>query len=160
MLTQPTEFSSIILNALTKRNFVFEKATNNIAKKIDFVFEAIIEYLNQNAHEVVWDDIDTTNGLLVVSAKLAVPDGSQHKVLTVGIPMNIVELQSKQEIINFFLQSEKSQVEKNARQQLKQELYGRYNSTTNLPDDPVDEFDEFNDNVTEDNTIPIKHTLH
>jgi len=105
MMTQPTDdFTTTIVAALQKRDFVHRRVTNAVAKKIDFVFEAIIEHLDQNAHTITWESIETTKDLLVIVAK--VPsyeqmDGSS-RVVTVGIPLDVIQHQSKDKVLEFF----------------------------------------------------------
>jgi proline dehydrogenase len=154
------EFVTEIVDAINKRNFVHQRATSGIAKKIDFVFEAIIEYLEQNAHEMEWESIDLSNELLVIVAKMpSLQQDKKHRVLTVGIPIEVIKQQSKEKILEFFKQRDSSRVAREV--ELFERVSGllqRYNITDIEDDDgDVDPDDDIKDNRA---TIKIKRTLH
>lgn len=145
-MTQPTdEFTTTIVAALQKRDFVHRRVTNAVAKKIDFVFEAIIEHLDQNAHTITWESIEATKDLLVVVAK--VPsyeqmDGSS-RVVTVGIPLDVIQHQSKDKVLEFF-----------------SFVMDGNSSNNNNDGEDLEEYDVDDDDVIEDNKKTIKRVLH
>lgn len=110
-------FVNEIINFIKKRNFVYERATNAIAQKIDFVFEAIIEYLDENAHEIEWESLDINNNLLIIVARIPFRSlYNEQKIVTIGIPLNVIQHQSKDKIIEFFVEAE-------IKQKIKQQEY-------------------------------------
>ena len=146
-------FVTTIVDALTKRDFVYQRVTNTVASKIDFVFEAIVEYINESALEISWDTINANNDLLIISAKVPGLNPTQQRVITVGIPLTVVQYQSKDKIIEFFTETESK------RKQHEVEL-AQFAKVTF--DEDVDLDDEFDDNDVEvkRKPIPFKPTLH
>lgn len=156
------DFAMSIIDALSKRNFVFQRATNAIAKKIDFVFEAIIEYLEQNAMEVEWESIDISNDLLVVVAKL--PGKTNHRVLSVGVPLDVVQQQSKDKVIEFFVSTEKERKQREGTlADMINDVLEQYGTEARVKgsDDDVDPLYDFEDNdVVPERTSSPKRILH
>jgi hypothetical protein len=160
MLGQKDAFVLEVVDSLKKRDFIFQRTTNLIAKKIEFVFEAISEYLNQQQSNIEWESVDTNNGMLVVVAKIqtrgAVTD--DHKVLTVGIPLDIIQLQSKDKIVEFFRQSEEARL---AREAEVEELVDNVVTSAMMRESAdVDFYDDEDDTVNSIRRSLPKRVLH
>lgn len=162
MIIPTNEFTAGIVDALNKRDFVFQRATNAIAKKIDFVFEAIIEYLDQNAHEIEWESIDFSNELLVVVAKI--PGQSNQRILSVGVPLDVIQYQSKDKVIEFFVNTEKERYEREGNlADMINDVLEQYGSNARVEgsQDEVDPLYDSEDNdVTPERYKPLKRVLH
>ena len=162
---ETNEFAQTIVNALSKRDFVYQRATNAIAGKIDFVFEAIIEYLNENAQDILWDSIDFNNDLLVIAAKLPTQNSTQQRVLSIGIPIAVVQLQSKEEILKFFSAAEQSRAHRQAELERMMNPNLSDRSPQDASSDDMDEDVDIEEDL-EDNSgaaweyVPTKRVLH
>jgi hypothetical protein len=107
-----------------------------------------------------WESIDLSNELLVIVAKMpSLQQDKKHRVLTVGIPIEVIKQQSKEKILEFFKQRDSSRVAREV--ELFERVSGllqRYNITDIEDDDgDVDPDDDIKDNRA---TIKIKRTLH
>lgn len=161
MNNNDNNFTNEIVNFIKKRNFVYERATNAIAQKIDFVFEAIIEYLNENAHEIEWESLDVSNDLLVVVARIPSRQYKQQRLLTIGIPLEIIQHQSKDKVIEFFVEAElKQKAETQEELGITDLLFG-LDWNSDLEDSDVDFLDEEDENnVTKRQQTVPKRVLH
>jgi hypothetical protein len=161
MVETSKDFLIEIIDTLNKRNFVYQRVTNGIAKKIDFVFEAIIEHLNQNAHEMEWESIEVSDDLLVVVAKIPGETAKQQNVLSVGVPLEVIKTQSKEKVLEFFVQAEALRV---TREKELMELIKNYTEDISMVYDSFDDVDNLeedgdNDMEIEKKSVP-KRTLH
>lgn len=143
-----TDFVQVLVDAIHKRDFVHRKVTNSVAKRIDFVFEAIIEYLNENALDIEWEGIEISNELLVISASIPTK-GHAQRMLSVGIPFEVIQHQTKEKVMEFFAATEK-------------ERMSQFHTDNDDDEDfSVDSFDEHDDNVTSTKSpIVHKRVLH
>lgn len=86
-----------------ERDESYHNCTQAIVAKIDFVFEAVLEALEINLTTVSWEGIDIHEGMLVIVGKLntssAIPE--KIRILTVGIPVQIINSKSKDFIVKF-----------------------------------------------------------
>ena len=104
-----------LLRLFERRDTAFEQATTNISKHIDFVYEAIVEFLNENPHNISWDSVDVNSSNMIVIIARIFEDGidptqqheSQIRLLTIGIPFEIVSAASKNAVIRFLTEMAK-----------------------------------------------------
>lgn len=94
------------------RDAAFSQATIEISKKIDFVYEAITEFLNESPHNIMWDSVEVSSSNMVVIVAHIVDDmpmsqlteptpSSPSKLLTIGIPFDILKDSSKDDVLKF-----------------------------------------------------------
>lgn len=97
-----------LLKLIDQRDQAFEHATNNIASRIDFVYEAIIEFLDESVENILWDSIEVnSSNMIVIIAHVIDPSSVNERgipdmrLLTIGIPFDIVDSESKATIVHF-----------------------------------------------------------
>ena len=107
-MTEPIDFVQLIVNAVGKRDAVHRKATNFIAQQLEFVFEAIVEFLGNRAPSIEWDSIEVAGELLVITASIPSPETRQQRMVSVGVPFSVLQQQTKAAVLEFFNSSESS----------------------------------------------------
>jgi hypothetical protein len=119
-----------LLKLFNNRDNSFEQATAVIAKQIDFVYEAIVEFLGENPHNISWDSVDINASNMIVIIARIFQDGidpvlqyeSQIRLLTIGIPFEVVQLNSKEAVVQFLAAMEKERGPKPAGRRTLSEL--------------------------------------
>lgn len=93
-----------LLKLFQTRDDTYHESTEVIAKELDFVFEAIIEALEVNVDTIKWEEMRIFESSLMLIAKVDGGDADNTvKIVTVGIPLAVIEQQSKEVLLKFLL---------------------------------------------------------
>ncbi len=105
-----------LVELFNKRDKAFSDATSDITKQIDFVYEAIIAFLDENPHNIIWDSIEINASKMVVivarivdglaTSQLNTDTLPTARLLTIGIPFNIINTGTKDGVIKFLADME------------------------------------------------------
>lgn len=137
-----------------ERERVYHQYTEEIADKIGFVFEAVIEFLNVNPLTISWESIEIYNNMLVLMARIQNDDNEQEmRILTIGIPFQMITSGSKENIITFLTTNSNNK-----------EVTSGFRITDNgqleIDDDELDESTEMIEQSTRFLAPYSKRTLH
>lgn len=99
-------FAQSVLQLFSDRDSAYNELTKTLTSQIDFVFEGIIEYLQINAHNVGWESVDLYDDMIAIVARIEIVDAiietpSSFKILTIGIPITLLETESSEAIVSF-----------------------------------------------------------
>jgi hypothetical protein len=86
--------------------------TNEIATEIQHVFHGILEYMEESKENVEWTGLvfEKDDNILIFNARINKID--EMNVISVGIPLDVVLKQSKEEIVGFLIQANREEREK------------------------------------------------
>ena len=98
---------------LRDRDDIYHNKTKEIAQKINFVFEAIIEVLEVTPSSVHWEGMDIFEKTLVLVAKVDYEDGA-IRLITIGIPLFVIDRGSKEFLLKFLLANKRDDVVDNS----------------------------------------------
>lgn len=97
-----------LLKLIDQRDQAFNQATDIISSRIDFVYEAIIEFLDEPIENILWDSIDANSKDMIViiahildSSDINDHDTPSTRLLTIGIPFEIIDSESKETVVHF-----------------------------------------------------------
>jgi hypothetical protein len=97
-----------LLKLIDQRDQAFERATDIIASRIDFVYEAIIEFLDESIENIIWDSVEVNSSNMIVIIAHVVDSSilndhgiPETRLLTIGIPFEIVDSESKATVVHF-----------------------------------------------------------
>lgn len=85
------------------RDEQYKNFSTKINLQLQFVYDAIIEFFNEPAEKFEWVSVNLSEtDVLVVVGKIVLDiQERMFKVITVGIPMNIIEKQSRSDVVIF-----------------------------------------------------------
>lgn len=159
-----------IRNLFSKRDKTHLEATNEIALEIQFVFHGILEFFKVDASITKWGGLEFSDDILVVHARVTVNEETQ-RVLRVGLPIDLILKESKEEIIEFLKKTAKEAVERReAEEKQAQELVaakikemmadGELDEDVSVSLVPVVTAEDRESGKTMPITVPKNRTLH
>lgn len=164
---------SKFITLLIRRNKAFQQLTDQIFQELGNVKEAVIEFLDANPNDVIWDTIEAVRGVVLITFRIIVRDMSElideeeniispyplyeeddiiYQQLTLSLPLVLADGGNVTELVEFLREAEtKSRI--NHEMEMFSELI---NSVT----DQVEELPQVSEEQWENNPIYNKKTVH